>query len=470
MSSTPQCSHFKKKSSRKFDFSIYVDGYNFKYIGEKNSQIQEEYSKSKLHQVVNQLQSHQNVVTYLTTCKCNPMDIAIITEYWEGDLETCIREKCIIPLTLTHFGKRSSKKDQQDFFEKICLDLLQQTTQGLRYLHENDIIHCDVRPSNVFLFKYSKNKIVAKLGGLTHSKKLKAGSHVSITSKAIKINGQAAMYIAPECWSDKCWSKSSDVFALGILMYNTLSIGKHPFGEVSSISKIKSNIQKNAKPKFTDLRSRQNMCNGFEKEKWITVIDMIKRMIKHASKERFTVEDVLFHPTFYNSQKKLDFLLKIHESVKNFSKTNFFSTQDKNNPLLEYNAELEDGDQIGKKEFYIDPEKIFEHHQYFLEGDDGTKKDGINPNDKFGRPYWNTLESMITIQYLLKSLRNTVAHACDDPPRVPEKFKENFRKSEDSYKPQAFLNVFLSSCPQLLVHLYEDYRGRKGLADDYYSS
>ena len=109
MSSPSRCSHFKKGRSRKSDFSIYEDGYNFKYVGEKNSQIQREYSNSELHQVVNQLQSHQNVVTYLTTCKCNPMDIAIITEHWEGDLETCIRKKCIVPPTLTHFGKRSSK-------------------------------------------------------------------------------------------------------------------------------------------------------------------------------------------------------------------------------------------------------------------------------------------------------------------------------------------------------------------------
>ena len=202
-------------------------------------------------------------------------------------------------------------------------------------------------------------------------------------------------------------------------------------------------------------------------------------MIKFDRKQRLQIEEVLCHPTFYRSQKKLDFLLKVYESIKFYTGANCQKKLGKqiNKALKEYDTELIDDDLVGYKSFEIKPEEIFQDYQYFLYGDDGTNGEmGKNPNDKYERSYWIALKGKgsrkgkcVNIRTLLKHLRNTVAHACDDPLRVPEQFKTDFRgEMMGSYFPQKFLEVFFSHAPQLLVHLYEDYRNYQTLAVDFY--
>ena len=236
-------------------------------------------------------------------------------------------------------------------------------------------------------------------------------------------------------------------------MYYVLTGGMHPFGPNSDKSKIENNLNnEKTKPKFVHLRNRQEECTGFDREKWITVIDIIKRMIKLDRKHRLQIEKVLYHPAFYRSQKKLDFLLKVHESVKFYSGANCQKDLGKNinKALQQYDADLMNDDKSGYESFKSEPEKIFQDYQYFLYGDDGTNGDeGKNPNDKDGRPFWIVLKGKgsnkgkcVSIRILLNHLRNVVAHACDEPPGVPKQFKIDFwGEMVDSYFTEKFLQV-----------------------------
>ena len=44
-------------------------------------------------------------------------------------------------------------------------------------------------------------------------------------------------------------------------------------------------------------------------------------MTKNESTERLTIEEVLLHPAFYNSQEKLDFVLTFHANVNTVTKS-----------------------------------------------------------------------------------------------------------------------------------------------------
>ena len=47
---------------------------------------------------------------------------------------------------------------------------------------------------------------------------------------------------------------------------------------------------------------------------------MIRKMIRRVSRERLTIEEVLYHPSFFDAKQKLEFLLTIHEHLNAPSK------------------------------------------------------------------------------------------------------------------------------------------------------
>ena len=72
---------------------------------------------------------------------------------------------------------------------------------------------------------------------------------------------------------------------------------------------------------------------------------------------------------------------------------------------------------------------------------------------------------------LLKALRDKVAHARDHRDGdVPERFKEDFRVTYDSYHPAKFVEVFVTKFyPNLLIDLYNIYKGNEyGCIVDFY--
>ena len=475
-----RCIYFKldKEAQRNSHsgLSIYNDSYEFlRYAGEKISETLLHQWKNDLAILLCRNQNHQNVVRYFTVDNCNPKDTVIITELYDGTLETCIQANRIdLPiLSKSDFNEQ----DQILQYKSIRLVLLKQIAQGLHHLHTNDIIHCNVRPSNVFLFSNSQNKLIAKLGRLTYCKKVDETGCCKVTNEFLKSLPDKA-YLAPEFWyEDTKMRKVSDVYSLGILMYYTLSERKHPFQDMSkknhSFEDCECNFKKAAK--FTELRNKQNSATGFEQEKWITVIDLIKRMIVIGYKRRLKIEDVLWHPTFYQPQKKLDFFLKVYESIKpNGEIVNIRSPLyiKINTALTEYNRNLMEDDNSETVDFVVNREEIFKNHDYFLKGRKDSN-DFCRKSNK--RNCWVPLEDTTrwgfcnNVRSLLITLRNVVAHACEKPPRVPEDFKIDFRgEKKDSYFPEQFLNVFFSTLPQLLVHLYENYKNFEDLAAEFY--
>lgn len=128
-----------------------------------------------------------------------------------------------------------------DFIEKhqISLELLNklifQTLSGLNYLHSLNLVHSDLKLSNILLHK-EKDSIEFKIGDLLTIKKELA---------KFKLNG--AFYtpeiIAPEVYSSQKVTSKMDIWAFGVMLY-ILFTKQYPFGErrTSSIPEVKNNI------------------------------------------------------------------------------------------------------------------------------------------------------------------------------------------------------------------------------------
>ena len=98
--------------------------------------------------------------------------------------------------------------------------------QGLAAAHERGIIHRDLKPENTFLKSDGGIKLLDF--GLAKLKLPAANSTASADDTAMSMIAGTAAYMAPEQARGESPDPRSDLFALGVMMYEMLA-GQHPF-------------------------------------------------------------------------------------------------------------------------------------------------------------------------------------------------------------------------------------------------
>ena len=108
------------------------------------------------------------------------------------------------------------KKSAVFFEESDIWRIFIQLVKGLKSLHDLKILHRDMKSANVFLFSNGS----AKLGDLNVSKVAKRGLGYTQTG--------TPYYASPEVWKDKPYDNKSDVWSLGCVLYEMITL-KPPF-------------------------------------------------------------------------------------------------------------------------------------------------------------------------------------------------------------------------------------------------
>ena len=94
-----------------------------------------------------------------------------------------------------------------------------QITLGLHYLHSKNIVHRDIKSLNIFLTKDN----TAKIGDLGSSRRLDSeGNLVDDFGSGEKVG--TPFYLAPEICQDKPCSKKTDVWALGVILFEICAL------------------------------------------------------------------------------------------------------------------------------------------------------------------------------------------------------------------------------------------------------
>jgi serine/threonine protein kinase len=144
--------------------------------------------------------NHPNIVTIYDVGKSG--DIAYIAmEFLEGrELRDILNEGALLPV------------DQ-------VLNIVAQVAQGLAYAHEHDIVHRDVKPSNIMVIRDGHAKItdfgIARMAS------------ASVRTQTGMVLG-SPKYMSPEQVMGKSIDQRSDIFSLGVMLYEMLT-GQAPF-------------------------------------------------------------------------------------------------------------------------------------------------------------------------------------------------------------------------------------------------
>jgi len=104
-------------------------------------------------------------------------------------------------------------KNNKKYFDEIEIwKIFIQLVKGLKALHDLQILHRDLKSANVFLFKNG----VAKLGDLNVSKVARRGLGYTQTG--------TPYYASPEIWKDLPYDNKSDIWSLGCVLYEMITL------------------------------------------------------------------------------------------------------------------------------------------------------------------------------------------------------------------------------------------------------
>nr|XP_029715985.1 peripheral plasma membrane protein CASK isoform X2 [Aedes albopictus] len=192
------------------------------------------------------------------------------------------------------------------YSEAVACHYMRQILEALRYCHENDIIHRDVRPACALLAT-ADNSAPVKLGGFGSAVQIQNGRdsvdandqplrlYLSPRGKLyLKSDGEGRIgcphYIAPEVVTRLIYTKACDVWGAGVMLHVLLS-GRLPFQ--GSGKRLQEAIA----------RGRVMLDTPEWKNVSSTGKDLVLKMLSPNPKNRPTISEILEHPWIRDRDK-----------------------------------------------------------------------------------------------------------------------------------------------------------------------
>ena len=221
-------------------------------------------------------QNALNEVRILASVK-SPFVISYKEAFIEEESETlCIvmeyADKGDLYQKIVQLKKYASLIDEIDAWK-----ILIQMTRGLKSLHDLKILHRDLKSANIFLFSDG----TAKIGDLNVSKVARKGLGYTQTG--------TPYYASPEVWDEKPYNNKSDIWSLGCVAYEMLTL--HPPFRAKDMEQLYNTVKKGKYKKIGDKYSQD-------------MNDIIDFLLKVNPEERPNCDEILKHPIV---KKRLEF-------------------------------------------------------------------------------------------------------------------------------------------------------------------
>ncbi len=165
-----------------------------------------------------------------------------------------------------------------------------QFANGLKHLHDNNIVHRDIKPRNILLTNGRKTLKIADFGFARYS---------NDESLYDTVCG-SPLYMAPEIMGHKKYNKQTDLWSIGMILYEML-FGFHPYHSCKSISDLKNII--NTKeieipPLNTPNKKISEEC-----------IKLLKKLLQKDVSDRISWDDFLNYPWLTMQELSTDSLI-----------------------------------------------------------------------------------------------------------------------------------------------------------------
>lgn len=170
---------------------------------------------------------------------------------------------------------------------KILFDIL----NGVKYLHDSGYLHLDLKPMNVLVFGEGNN-MMGKLTDFGISLILENNKEKYYPGELVTITHRAPEIIS----GDKIYTKSSDVWSLGIIFLEVLSGGKPIYSDFSK-SKISATNKKLLSPNAITITLDVYLAE-LPPNIRAAAIDIIKRMLAFNPKDRPSIDEVMSSKLF----------------------------------------------------------------------------------------------------------------------------------------------------------------------------
>lgn len=198
--------------------------------------------------------SHPAIIAFKEAFLDEPSrTLCIVQEFADGG-DLCQRVR----------SQRESKEYVSEvFFWNVFLGI----SAGLQALHSMHVLHRDLKTANVFLFKDGQ----VKLGDLNVSKVVRRGELSSTQTGT-------PYYASPEVWRDLPYDEKSDMWSLGCVLFETVTL-RPPF-RADDMEGLYRKVTRGVYPRIPASFSQQ-------------VADVIAWLLRVDSRERPTVPELL---------------------------------------------------------------------------------------------------------------------------------------------------------------------------------
>nr|XP_004231067.1 serine/threonine-protein kinase STY46 isoform X1 [Solanum lycopersicum] len=207
---------------------------------------------------------HKNVVQFIGACT-SPPNLCIVTEYMSGgsvyDYLHKQRGSFKLPTVL-----------------KVAIDV----SKGMNYLHQNNIIHRDLKAANLLMDENEVVKVadfgVARVKAQTGVMTAETGTY---------------RWMAPEVIEHKPYDHKADVFSFGVVLWELLT-GKIPYEYLTPLQAaigvvqkgLRPTIPKHTPPKLADLLETCWQQDPTSRPDFSAIVDILQQIAKEVGHEK----------------------------------------------------------------------------------------------------------------------------------------------------------------------------------------
>ena len=279
--------------------------------------------------------NHPNIIGYKEAFYDEPSKtLNIVMEYADdGDIAQKIKENL----------KRRLRFEESTLWEWII-----QILEGLKYLHDNKIMHRDLKCANIFLMKNGQLKI----GDLNVSKLTK--------NNMARTQTGTPFYLSPEIWKDLPYDYKCDIWSVGCIIYE-LCTSRPPF-RGTSLKELCHNV----------MTGYYLPISGFSND----MREIISKMLVVDPKRRASTDELLnceiIKKRIKSSRNDI-----ITQGIQNSKKANFIKTIKLPRNMHDINSALPQN-RYNIKEAMMENDPYEKTKNIYMET---IKKQNFNPNN-----------------------------------------------------------------------------------------